>query len=182
MFKPLPKDFTYHKYGLDVRLATEQDTDFIMSLRTDKNLSKFIHKTDSDIQKHLQWFAKYKQREAEGRDYYFIYFKDNKPVGVNRIYNIHEYYGTIGSWLCAPDNDVEVSMATNLILDDILFEVLELDLTIFDVRKANKHVWKMHKSLGAKQVGESEIDYYFVIFKNDYLILRENMLSLLNLK
>ena len=123
MIHPLPNDFSMEKYGLKVRLVTENDTDYIMNLRTNEELSKFIHKTDNDVQKHLEWFKKYKQRESEARDYYFIYYKDDKPVGLNRIYNIYEYYGTIGSWLCSPSNEVEVSMATHLLLHDIIFEV-----------------------------------------------------------
>ena len=182
MIHPLPTDFSMERYGLKVRLATENDADFIMSLRTNTELSKFIHKTDNDIQKHLEWFRRYKQRESEARDYYFIYFKDDKPVGLNRIYNVYEYYGTIGSWLCLPTNEVEVSMATHMFLHDIIFEVLGLELTLFDVRKGNKHVWKLHKMTGAQKVGESDIDLYFVTSKTDYLSRRESLLEILNLK
>lgn len=182
MIHPLPADFSMERYGLKVRLAKESDTDFIMSLRTDAELSRFIHKTDNDVQKHLEWFRRYKQRESEARDYYFIYFKDDKPVGLNRIYNVYDYYGTIGSWLCAPSNEVEVSMATHLFLHDIIFEVLGLDLTIFDVRKANKHVWKLHKMTGAQKVGESDIDFFFVTTKTDYFSRKEGLLEILNLK
>lgn len=170
------------RYGLKVRLATEQDTDFIMSLRTNKELTKFIHKTENDVQKHLSWFGKYKEREAEARDYYFIYYKEGKPIGLNRIYNVFEYYGTIGSWLCSPDNETEVSLATHFFLHDIIFEVMNLDFTVFDVRKANKHVWKLHKQTGAQNVGESEIDYYFVTTKKDYYEQRDQLLEFLNLK
>lgn len=177
----LPDNFSMERYGLKVRLATEKDTDFILSLRTDAGLSRFIHKTDKDVQQHLEWFKKYKQREAEAKDYYFIYFKDDEPVGVNRIYNVYEYYGTIGSWLCSPKNEVEVSMATHLFLHDIIFEVLGLDLTLFDVRKGNKHVWKLHKMTGAQQVGESDIDYYFVTSKEEFMKRKENLLRILNL-
>jgi len=182
MLKPLPEDFTLERYGLTVRFATEGDTDFIMSLRTDKELTKHIHQTDNDINKHLEWFRKYKIRESEARDYYFIYLKDGKPVGLNRIYNVFEYYGTIGSWICSPDNEIEVSMATNFLLMDIIFEYMNLDFTVFDVRKVNKHVWKLHKQCGAKQVGESDIDYYFVTTKQDYFSKRDALLELLKLK
>lgn len=182
MLKPLKPDFTLQRYGITVRLATEADAEYIMSLRTNKELTKFIHKTEDNIQKHLDWFKKYKIRESEGRDYYFLYLKNGKPVGVNRVYNVFEYYGTPGSWLCSPDNDIEVSMATNFILNDIIFEFLCLDFTVFDVRKGNKHVWKLHKQCGAKQIGESEIDYYFVTFKQDYLCKRDGLLDVLNLK
>lgn len=182
MLKPLSQNFSMEKYGLKVRLASEADTDYIMSLRTDKELTKFIHQTDNDVQKHLEWFRRYKQREAEARDYYFIYFKDDKPVGLNRIYNVFEYYGTIGSWLCSPDNEVEVSIATHLFLHDIIFEVMNLDFTVFDVRKGNKHVWKLHRQTGAQQVGESDIDYYFVTTKTEYLKRRDTLIDILNIK
>ncbi len=181
MLQPLPKDFRLERYGLTARLVREEDSEYIMSLRTNRHLTRHIHFTDDSMRKHLEWFEKYKIREAEDRDYYFIYFKGEKPVGVNRIYNIFEYYGTPGSWICSPENEIEVSMATNFILNDIIFEILQLDLTIFDVRKANKHVWKLHKQCGARQVGESEIDYYFVTDKKDYLERRDALLKMLNL-
>lgn len=178
----LPENFTFHRYGLDVRLVNESDTEFILSLRTDSAKSRYLHPTENDVAKHLEWFRKYKQREAEGRDYYFIYYKEGRPVGVNRVYNIHEYYGTPGSWVCSKDNDLEVSMSTNLLLHDMIFEILGLYLVIFDVRKGNKQVWKMHQSLGAQKVSESDIDYYFVNTQVSYQPLRDKMIKLLNLK
>ena len=175
----LSKDFSLEKYGLSVRLVTEEDTAFIMGLRTDENKSRFIHKTDNDIQKHLEWLNQYKQREREGRDYYFIYHDKNlNPVGLNRIYNIYEYYGTPGSWICPSSNTPETTIATYFIGKDIAFEILGLDLLIFDVRKLNKSVWKLHQMLGAKRIGESDIDYYFSMSKVDYLKNRDKYLRL----
>lgn len=182
MIHPLASDFSLERYGLKVRLATEADTSYIMSLRTDPELSKFIHKTDNDIQKHLEWFRKYKQREAESRDYYFIYFKGDRPVGLNRIYNVYEYYGTIGSWLCSPDNEVEVSISTHILLHDIIFEILGLELTLFDVRKGNKKVWKLHEMTGAKRVGESDIDFYYVTTKNEFINKKDSLVEILGMK
>ena len=79
MFTPLPKDFTIERYGLTARLVNESDTEYILSLRTDKKLSKYIHETEDSTTKQLDWFRKYKLREYENRDYYFIYEKDGKP-------------------------------------------------------------------------------------------------------
>ena len=182
MFKPIPENFCAHMFGLDARLVREEDAEFILSLRTDKELTKNIHSTDNDISKHLKWFVEYKKREKEGRDYYFIYFKDGKPIGLNRTYNIYEYYGTPGSWLCCRDNDPNVSLATYFFAREIQFQYLGLDLLVYDVRKANKKVWKMHKLLGAQQVGESEIDYYFVMNKDVYYSRRDKVLSSLGIK
>ena len=181
MLKRLPEDFHASMYGLETRLVRAEDAEFILSLRTDENLAKNIHSTENDINKHLEWFAKYKVRESEGRDYYFIYFKGGKRVGVNRIYNIHEYYGTPGSWLCCRDNDPNVSLATYFFAREIQFKMMELDLLVYDVRKANKKVWKMHKMLGAQLVGESDIDYYFVMSKENYYQKRDKVLKTLGI-
>lgn len=179
--KKLPSDFTLDKYGLHVRLVTEDDAEFIVSLRTDKKLGRFINETSPDIKDQIKWIQSYKKHEKKGTDYYFIYFKDEQPIGVNRIYNILENYATIGSWICSPSNDTETSLATYFFMLDILFEYLYLDLTIFDVRKKNTHVWKLHKMAGAVNVGESELDYYFVINKQTYYSKREKLLTLLNI-
>lgn len=179
--RKLPDNFETKGLGLSVRLVTESDVDYILSLRTNKTLARFIHQTDNDRHSQIEWIRQYKQREKEGRDYYFIYILDGKPVGLNRIYNIFEYYGTIGSWICNPDNDVEISLKTYILMFDMLFEYIGLDITLFDVRKTNKHVWKLHKQLGAISVGESDIDYYFTLNKDTYYKNRENFIDLFNL-
>lgn len=180
--KNLPEDFKLNSLGLSVRLVNEKDVDYILSLRTNKHLTRFIHQTDDDREKQMEWIRNYKKRESEGREYYFIYLIGDKPVGVNRIYNIFEYYGTIGSWICNLDNETEVSLATYILMFDLLFDHIKLDITLFDVRKDNKHVWKLHKMLGAQSVGESDIDYYFTLNKNTYYKNREIFINLFNMK
>lgn len=179
--RKLPSNFEICSLGLNVRLVNVDDVDYILLLRTNKSLSRFIHHTDDDREAQIEWIRKYKQREAEGREYYFIYLLDGKPVGLNRIYNIFEYYGTIGSWICNPDNEAEVSLKTYILMFDMMFEHIKLDITLFDVRKENKHVWKLHKLLGALQVGESDIDYYFTLDKTTYYKNRNNIILLYNL-
>lgn len=179
--RKLPLDFEINSLGLTVRLVDERDVDYILSLRTNKTLTRFIHQTDNNREGQLEWIRNYKKREIEGREYYFIYLMDGKPVGLNRIYNIFEYYGTIGSWICNPDNEVEVSLKTYLLMFDLMFEHIKLDITLFDVRKENKHVWKLHKMLGAISVGESDIDYYFTLNKETYYKNRDKIILLYNL-
>ena len=62
----LSEYFELEHYGVKVRLATEQDAPFILSLRTDKRLSRFLHKTDNDLVKQLEWMKAYKERERKG--------------------------------------------------------------------------------------------------------------------
>ncbi len=64
---------------------------------------------------------------------------------------------------------------------DILFESLGLEYDVFDVRKCNKQVQKLHKMLGAKLTGETEDDFLFRLSKSDYLTARNNLIEMLNL-
>lgn len=181
--KRLTSDFEMDSYGLHVRLANIDDSAFILGLRTNEKLSRFIHSTDDDLLKQQAWMTEYKKREAEGKDYYFIYERDGCPIGVNRIYAIDEdtRICTGGSWICAPDTEYEYSVATLLILRDIMFDVLGFDKDQFDVRKQNRLVLRTHRMFGAKIVGESEADKYLSLKKEDYLKAKDRILQLLNI-
>lgn len=176
--------FKYSAYGVDVRLANFDDAEFILSLRTNDRLSRFIHSTDNDVEKQINWMKEYKKRELKGEDYYFVYSKNGVPFGVNRIYDIslEKNLGTGGSWLCKQGTDVEDSMATLIIMRDIMFDILGLDYDMFDVRKQNKKVQKIHIMLGAKNIGETELDYLYSLSKEDYKKNKDNFLQLLNIK
>ena len=59
------KDFPMKRYGISVRLVEEDDAEFILKLRTNRKLSRYLHKTDADIEKQIQWIRNYKKRELE---------------------------------------------------------------------------------------------------------------------
>ena len=68
----LPPDFTTTKYGVTVRLVTEDDAEFITRLRSDERLGRFIHASNGDVEAQKKWITEYKKRENEGIEYYFI--------------------------------------------------------------------------------------------------------------
>ena len=177
--KKLSKSFSLARYGIDARLVEESDAEFILSLRTDTYHTRFIHSTENNLEKQIEWIKRYKEREKEGREYYFVYSKEGEQMGLSRVYNIFEYYGTSGSWLCKPNNDPQSSLATYLLMHDIMFQDIELNLSIFDVRKENKKVWRLHESFGAMRIGESDIDYYFSLFKDNYFEKKKNFESII---
>lgn len=69
----LPSNFNLDKYNLQVRFVQEEDAEFITKLRTDVRLSRFIHQIEDDVEGQKKWIRDYKEREALGIDYYFIY-------------------------------------------------------------------------------------------------------------
>lgn len=178
----LPPDFGMIKYGIEVRLVNENDTPFILSLRADKWLTRFIHQTDDDEGKQRQWIREYKQRELEGKEYYFIYSKNGKPFGLNRIYNIDGKTCTSGSWLCVPGTPINLSIPIALINRDIMFDILGIEEDNFDVRKGNLKVRKFHLMTGSIRTGETELDILYRATPETHKRGKAAILNLLNIK
>ena len=176
--KKIPSDFTYTKYGVSVRLVREEDASFILSLRTNEKLSRFLHKTDNDLKKQIAWIRDYKEREKEGKDYYFIYFSKGKPFGVNRFYNISEHSSTSGSWICSKDSTVEESLATNFISSEIS-EMFGIPSGPYNVSKGNNQVLKFHLSMGAKILSENDEEYLLIGDKEKYNKAKQRYVRLL---
>ncbi len=65
---------------------------------------------------------------------------------------------------------------------DIMFEILGLEYDKFDVRKGNTHVRKLHLMMGAKKIGETELDDLFILSKEDYVENKKNIIEMLNLE
>jgi hypothetical protein len=68
------------------RLAEIEDAEFIVSMRqNDKN--KFL--AEVDINDQIKWLRKYKEREFDKSEYYFVICTNyNEPCGAVRIYEL----------------------------------------------------------------------------------------------
>lgn len=178
----LPSNFELDRYGLHVRLVREEDAEFIVGLRTNPNLSRFIHATDNDVEKQREWIHEYKHREIEGKDYYFIYEYEGIAIAVNRIYNRKEASAETGSWVVKPNTELALMFATLLIEREIYFEDLRYDADYFNVDKGNIQVWKLHQKMGAVVIAENDVEYRFVQRKDAFYKNREKFIRLLGLK
>ena len=150
-----------------LREVREDDAEFILNLRCDEKKSKFLHKTEFDIENQKKYIKSYFEKSDE---WYFISEdKDGNPIGTYRIYDLKEESFCIGSWLMVDGTTVEQSFETDYLVRIYGFDVLCFNKIHFDVRKGNKKVLRYHKSVGAVQVGETDIDYLFEIEKETYL-------------
>ena len=178
--KKIPSNFTYTKYGLTCRLVTEEDAPFILNLRTNQKLSRYVHAVDNNLQAQIEWIRNYKKREEKGEDYYFIYFSKGNPIGVNRIYNITPEGSTGGSWICSPDATVEESIATNFIQTEIE-DSFEIPIGPFNVSKGNNQVLKFHLNMGSDIISDNDQEFTLVRNKEKYEKAKKKYLRLLNL-
>ena len=69
------------------RMIGVADAAFLISLRTNAELSRYLSAVDPAVEKQAAWLAQYKLKEAERREFYFVIMHDAKPIGVVRMYN-----------------------------------------------------------------------------------------------
>jgi len=175
--KRLPESFETSKYGLHCRLVNESDAEFIIKLRSDDKRSRFIHETDENVETQKAWISEYKKREAKGKEYYIVYDIDGEPFGVNRIYDINETFCTEGSWVCLPIEDSSKTIASALIIRDLIFEYFGFEYDMFNVSVGNNKVKKFHKISGAVIIEETPEEYTFKLTKEDYFANRDWFLN-----
>lgn len=186
--KKLPKNFHIEKYGVSCRFVTIEDAEFILKLRTDHLLSKYIHKTSNDLGKQIKWISEYKEREALGLEYYFIFEKNNSPLGLNRIYNISGLTFTTGSWVFDKYASFEYSIISAIITRDIAFYELMLEFENgFDgCHIENKKVLRFNKMIGLKETGRVQKDsgeyVTMSLTKNDYNQNRPKICKLIGIQ
>lgn len=155
------------KYGLQYRFVNEGDADFIVRLRTDEKLSRFISATNADVQKQVEWIRSYKEREKKGVEYYFIFFLHGTPLGLSRIYNIEENHFTQGSWLFSPAAPVGSAVLGNIISCEFAFELPNMEYLLTDARKSN-HTHRYVKSFHPEILSETDLDVFYKITKSNY--------------
>lgn len=187
MNRLLPQDFKGKKYGLTYRLVNEGDAEYIHTLRSNPSLSHFIHISKGDVRNQVEWIRQYKKREAEGVDYYFIFFKSEIPIGLNRLYSIHGKTFTAGSWVMTPNLPMEDVLAVPLITREIAFEQLgmEFEDSYDGVNVDNKKVLKFNKLFGCKFLERKKTnigDFVpMTLTKEDFEANKLRLIKMLNL-
>lgn len=171
------QDFSTSRYGITIRLVNESDAAFIVKLRTDPRLGRYINPTKNDIETQIQWIKDYKLREAKSIEYYFVFSIEGNRVGVNRVYEIKENSFVSGSWVFSPDAPLGAAVISNIFMKELIFENTSLTKFYGDVRKKNKQVVKYHKMFSSTFTHEDDINYYFYVTKEDFYNHKNKLLS-----
>ena len=162
---------------INLREVTEDDAAFILNLRCDEKKSRYLNKTDNDLQKQIDYLKKYLTKENEW--YFIVENKEHEPIGTVRIYDVKGKQYTGGSWLMIKEASPSEVLESNLLVRNYALNILGFEKDYYDVRKGNKKVLRFHKICGAKLVGESEIDYFFEFTKDDFKKNKDRLYAML---
>lgn len=170
MVQILPENFSLDRYGLHVRFVNEDDAEFILSLRTDSRLGKYINLTKNDNELQKEWTRQYKIRERLGIDYYFMFEKPiGTRLGVSRIYNIEKDSFMTGSWIFKKDAPFGSAFLGDIICHEIAYEIFPNSVNFHDTEKSNLSVLKYAEQFHPRLISDSGSSYSFVNTRENYI-------------
>ncbi len=149
--------------GVSLKPVEVDDAAFILQLRADPDLNRHLSATPPDLDNQKQWIAKYKTRETEGTEYYFIILRDGEDAGTVRLYDFQGDSFCWGSWIIKRGTPPHVAIASAIMVYDFAFGPLGFTRSHFDVRRDNLSVRKFHLRTGAEIISSDEQNDYFVI-------------------
>lgn len=149
---------------VQLRLVSEDDAAFVHGLRTDPRYNGFLSPVGPDIEQQRAWIRAYKEREANGREFYFIIERnDGLPVGTVRVYEITEHAYTWGSLILNEDKPRLAAVEVLLLIHQLGFQFLKRSLARFDVMKQNEHAIRFYNRFGARPSGEDSLKLYYEV-------------------
>lgn len=157
------------------RFVEPTDAEFICKLRADPNLNQHLNPSSDDVAEQTEWIKRYKNRENNGEEYYFIINHNATDYGVVRMYDFREKPRSFswGSWIIKPTRPAGLVTYSVVMIYELGFEFLGFEQAHFDVRKNNTNVINFHLRSGAIENGETELDQFFIFPKEVWPSFRE---------
>lgn len=161
-----------------LRLAQIDDSSFILSLRTDPGLSKYVSPVENKLDQQKAWMKEYKNRERFGSEFYFIVeSRSGQMFGTVRLYDFKPGSFCWGSWIIKKGAPITVAIESALSVYEFAFYDLGFKRCHFDVMKENKKVVKFHERFGAKRIANDEENLFFNYERKDYEIVRKSYIQ-----
>ena len=145
------------------RDAQVADAEFILSLRTDAEKSRYLSATVADVEAQRQWLQKYASSSGQA---YFIIEYEGQPIGTVRLYDQRGASFSWGSWILMEGRPRHAAMESALMVYSFAIDFLGFAACHFEVMKGNERVIQFHQRFGAERVGENEDTYFFEIERN----------------
>lgn len=135
---------------VNLRPVKEEDAEFILRLRNNPEISKFLPPLNITVEQQKNWITK--QRRDDDSYYFIIEDKNNHPIGTISVYNICGDHAESGRF-CSIGDSIQNSEAS-LLHCEFIFNRLNLDYLDIWVYKDNKPVLAFNKAFGCEWDGE----------------------------
>ncbi|MCX6304753.1 MAG: GNAT family N-acetyltransferase [Bacteroidetes bacterium] len=169
------------KYGIILRTVEEDDAEFIVRLRTNERLGRYISLTSSDVEKQKAWTRDYLVRENNGLEYYFLCVdKDGNRYGTYRIYDIRPGSFVCGSWIFDEASPKDYAIKTEILSKEFAFEKTKAAFFYGENRKDNKKVNRYNLTYQPELIGSDELNYYYKFTRANFEKTSSRLLALLN--
>jgi RimJ/RimL family protein N-acetyltransferase len=142
-------DIVLDGYAFRLRPVTDTDAEFILELRSDPGLNRYLHTTSGKLSDQLHWLEAYYGRQ---NDYYFVIerIEGCAPEGVIAVYDIDtdKLTGEWGRWIVRPGSLAGVESAW--LIYRCAFERLNLKSVYCRTVADNMQVVSFHDSCGIR--------------------------------
>lgn len=156
-----------------LRLVEIGDAKFVLSLRLDESLNRYLSKVEGGLDTQKEWIKAYKEREAISEEYYYVIeATDGEELGVVRLYDFRGHAFCWGSWILKSGRPKYAVIESALAVYEMAFYSLGFECSHFQVLKGNEKAISFHRRFGATQVGEDEEYVYFNLLKETYEAMR----------
>jgi len=154
--------------NINLRIATENDAEFILKLRLNPLLNKYINLTDPNVENQRIWI---RNSFEKINDFHFIIeSKQGIPFGTVAIYDIDYETGVAlwGRWVIKPDSFVFFSVESTILILYYAFKKLGLNKLTGGANNKNIPVLNFHK-LYASISSVDETHTWFVFEESNFI-------------
>lgn len=140
-------ELTLEGYAFKIRPVDERDAAFIIGLRTDPELGRFLHETSESLEEQIEWMRQYFRRRG---DYYFVLERVGNGVkeGVIALYNHEELEESAecGRWVLRRGSLAAAECM--LLAYRMAFNELKVSIVVCRTVSDNASVVSFHDSCG----------------------------------
>lgn len=131
-------------FAFNLRPLAIEDSQFVISLRSDPDLSKFLNPISGKLCDQIRWVEEYLEREG---DYCFIVEGcGGAPEGMISVYDVNDTVGEWGRWILRKGS--MAALESVIMLYEFSFNVLGLREVYCRTVKDNMSVVEFHNSCG----------------------------------
>lgn len=155
---------------INLKLVTQNDANFIVNLRQNKELNKYLSIVSNELEEQRIWLQNYKKREEKKKEFYFIVqTKRNISCGTVRIYQINDRKKECvwGSFILDKNRPEKACYEVIELSLKFAFEFLKMIKVLLEVRKENKKAIYIYEKCGFKRYAKDEINYYYEKIKEE---------------